>query len=244
MPARLEARPTAPGRGGVSSRTSLPNPKDARSAPCACRQPLSSLKTECGEGCKLGPAWRITTASASCSSARSSSRSRSSGTRRTSSRSRGANLGYTLAKLGYVTDDEITSFLSQQYRVPTVNLEEYEIDAEILKLVPKEPCERHKVHPRLAHRQRAHRRDGRPDEPQRHRRSQVPHRLQHRAGRRERDRDPRRDREVLQRRPLLRRGDGGVRREGNRLRRRRGRRQPHGAREGERGRARRQASST
>src|ERR1700723_1187701 len=59
----------------------------------------------------------------------------------------GNNLGYTLAKLGYVSDDEITSFLSQQYRVPTVNLEEYEIDPEILKLVPKEPCERHKVIP-------------------------------------------------------------------------------------------------
>jgi type IV pilus assembly protein PilB len=59
----------------------------------------------------------------------------------------GSNLGYTLAKLGYVSDDEITSFLSQQYRVPTVNLEEYEIDPEILKLVQKEPCERHKVIP-------------------------------------------------------------------------------------------------
>src|SRR5580693_7402908 len=59
----------------------------------------------------------------------------------------GQNLGYTLAKLGYVRDDEITSFLSQQYRVPTVNLDEYEVDADILKLVPKEPCERHKVVP-------------------------------------------------------------------------------------------------
>src|SRR5271169_3175322 len=59
----------------------------------------------------------------------------------------GQNLGYTLAKLGFVSDDEITSFLSQQYRVPTVNLEEYEVDADVLKLVPKEPCERHKVLP-------------------------------------------------------------------------------------------------
>jgi type IV pilus assembly protein PilB len=59
----------------------------------------------------------------------------------------GTNLGYTLAKLGYVSDDEITSFLSQQYRVPTVNLEEYEIDVEILKLVAKEQCEKHKVIP-------------------------------------------------------------------------------------------------
>src|ERR1700722_11566098 len=59
----------------------------------------------------------------------------------------GNNLGYTLSKLGYVSDDEITSFLSQQYRVPTINLEEYEVDADVLKLVPKEPCERHKVLP-------------------------------------------------------------------------------------------------
>jgi type IV pilus assembly protein PilB len=59
----------------------------------------------------------------------------------------GQNLGYTLAKLGYVSDDEITNFLSQQYRVPTVNLDEYEIDAEILKLVTKEQCERHRIIP-------------------------------------------------------------------------------------------------
>jgi type IV pilus assembly protein PilB len=59
----------------------------------------------------------------------------------------GQNLGFTLAKLGYISDQEITNFLSQQYRVPTVNLEEYEIDAEILKLVSKEQCEKHRVIP-------------------------------------------------------------------------------------------------
>jgi type IV pilus assembly protein PilB len=59
----------------------------------------------------------------------------------------GANLGYTLAKLGYISDQEITNFLSQQYRVPTVNLDEYEIDAEIVKLVSKEQCEKHRVIP-------------------------------------------------------------------------------------------------
>src|SRR3954467_9590513 len=59
----------------------------------------------------------------------------------------GQNLGYTLAKLGYISDTEITNFLSQQYRVPTVNLEEYEIDADILKLVAKDQCEKHRVLP-------------------------------------------------------------------------------------------------
>ena len=59
----------------------------------------------------------------------------------------GNNLGYTLAKLGYISDTEITNFLSAQYRVPTINLEEFEIDADIVKLVAKEQCERHKVLP-------------------------------------------------------------------------------------------------
>ena len=40
----------------------------------------------------------------------------------------GKNLGYTLAKLGYVSDGEITNFLSTQYRLPAINLDEYEID--------------------------------------------------------------------------------------------------------------------
>jgi type IV pilus assembly protein PilB len=59
----------------------------------------------------------------------------------------GKNLGYSLAKLGYISDGEITSFLSSQYRVPAINLDEYEIDPEVLKLVPKELCEKHKVLP-------------------------------------------------------------------------------------------------
>jgi len=59
----------------------------------------------------------------------------------------GGNLGYTLARLGYVSDNEITNFLSQQYRVPTIDLDEYEIDAEILKLVVREQCEKHRVIP-------------------------------------------------------------------------------------------------
>ena len=59
----------------------------------------------------------------------------------------GQALGYTLQKLGFLSDTEITNFLSQQYRVPTINLEEYEIDADIVKLVQKEQCERHKVLP-------------------------------------------------------------------------------------------------
>lgn len=53
----------------------------------------------------------------------------------------------TLARLGYISDAEITNFLSSQYRLPAVNLEEYEIDKEVLKLVAKDVCERHKLIP-------------------------------------------------------------------------------------------------
>jgi type IV pilus assembly protein PilB len=59
----------------------------------------------------------------------------------------GQNLGYTLAKLGYISDGEITNFLSSQYRLPAINLDEYEIDSDVVKLVAREVCEKHKIIP-------------------------------------------------------------------------------------------------
>lgn len=59
----------------------------------------------------------------------------------------GHNLGYALARLGYINDEEITSFLSNQYRLPAINLDEYEIDAEVLKIVSKEVCFKHGIVP-------------------------------------------------------------------------------------------------
>jgi len=59
----------------------------------------------------------------------------------------GQNLGYALARLGYVNDEEITNFLSNQYRLPAVNLDEYEIDPEVLKIVGKEVCFKHGIVP-------------------------------------------------------------------------------------------------
>ncbi len=59
----------------------------------------------------------------------------------------GQNLGYTLAKLGYISDGEITNFLSSQYRLPAIDLDEYEIDADVIKLVGRDVCEKHKIIP-------------------------------------------------------------------------------------------------
>jgi type IV pilus assembly protein PilB len=59
----------------------------------------------------------------------------------------GQNLGYTLSKLGYISDDDITSFLSSQYRLPAIDLDSYEVDAEVIRMVSREVCEKHKILP-------------------------------------------------------------------------------------------------
>jgi type IV pilus assembly protein PilB len=59
----------------------------------------------------------------------------------------GQALGYTLARLGFISDGEITNFLSSQYRLPAINLDEYEIDPDVIKLVGKDVCEKHRIIP-------------------------------------------------------------------------------------------------
>lgn len=59
----------------------------------------------------------------------------------------GQNLGYTLSKLGYIADDDITNFLSSQYRLPAIDLDNYDVDAEVIRLVSREVCEKHKILP-------------------------------------------------------------------------------------------------
>ena len=63
------------------------------------------------------------------------------------SRRSNTSLSYQLARMGYVSDQEITEFLSQQYRVAAINLDEYEVDEDVKKLVTHEVCDRHKVIP-------------------------------------------------------------------------------------------------
>jgi len=62
-------------------------------------------------------------------------------------RKQGGRLGFNLTKLGYIEESELTSFLSKQYGVPSINLSEFEIDPEVIKLVPKEVAEKHQVIP-------------------------------------------------------------------------------------------------
>lgn len=59
----------------------------------------------------------------------------------------GQNLGSTLTKLGIMRDDDVTQFLSQQYRVPAINLADTNIEPEAIKMVTREHCTKHKVLP-------------------------------------------------------------------------------------------------
>src|SRR2546423_9953565 len=53
-------------------------------------------------------------------------------------RKTGQRLGYSLTKLGIIQEDELTAFLSKQYGVPSINLAEFEISADVIQLVPPE----------------------------------------------------------------------------------------------------------
>src|SRR5579863_2073421 len=59
----------------------------------------------------------------------------------------GGRLGYHLIKTGAIEEQKLTDFLSKQYGVPAINLKDFEIDAEVIKLVPKEVAEKHLVIP-------------------------------------------------------------------------------------------------
>jgi type IV pilus assembly protein PilB len=59
----------------------------------------------------------------------------------------GKRLGATLSRLGFVRDSELTQFVARQYSLPAINLGEIEISPDVLKLIPKEICEKHQVIP-------------------------------------------------------------------------------------------------
>ncbi len=62
-------------------------------------------------------------------------------------RQNGGKLGANLVKLGFVTDDEITSLLSKQYGVPSIALNQFEIDPAVVKLVPAETARKYQIVP-------------------------------------------------------------------------------------------------
>jgi type IV pilus assembly protein PilB len=62
-------------------------------------------------------------------------------------REHGGRLGFNLVKLGMVSDDMITAVLSRQYGIPSVNLDLFNIDPAVLRLIPQEVAQKHSVLP-------------------------------------------------------------------------------------------------
>jgi type IV pilus assembly protein PilB len=62
-------------------------------------------------------------------------------------REHGGRLGFNLVKLGLVSDDMVTAVLSRQYGVPSVNLDLFEVDSGVLRLIPREVAEKYSVLP-------------------------------------------------------------------------------------------------
>ncbi len=62
-------------------------------------------------------------------------------------RTNGGKLGANLVKLGYVKDEEITSLLSRQYGVPSINLDHFEVDPAIIKIIPAETARKYQILP-------------------------------------------------------------------------------------------------
>ena len=59
----------------------------------------------------------------------------------------GGKLGKAFVSLGYVRDEEITSLLSRQYGVPSINLDHFEVDPAIIKIIPAETSRKYQILP-------------------------------------------------------------------------------------------------
>ncbi len=62
-------------------------------------------------------------------------------------RESGGRLGSNLVKMGFLSDDIITAVLSRQYGVPSVNLDLFQIETEVINLIPQETAQKYAVLP-------------------------------------------------------------------------------------------------
>ena len=61
----------------------------------------------------------------------------------------GSKLGETLIQLGFVSEEDMTECLSQQFGVPSINLAHFEIDPGVIKLVPADVARKYSIIPVL-----------------------------------------------------------------------------------------------
>ena len=61
--------------------------------------------------------------------------------------SKGARLGAQITQLGFLDEAELTEFVAKQYGVPSIQLTDFEIDPEVVQLIPQEVAQKHNVVP-------------------------------------------------------------------------------------------------
>ena len=59
----------------------------------------------------------------------------------------GKRLGAQITALGFMDENELTEFVAKQYGVPSINLEDFQIEPEVLALIPEEVANKHSVVP-------------------------------------------------------------------------------------------------
>jgi type IV pilus assembly protein PilB len=66
---------------------------------------------------------------------------------RTEAKASGARLGAQITKLGFLQEAELSDFVAKQYEVPAIDLEEFDVDPEVIQLIPEEVALKHTVLP-------------------------------------------------------------------------------------------------
>jgi len=66
---------------------------------------------------------------------------------REDARTKGGRLGAQITELGYLDENELTDFVAKQYGVPSIDLDEFEIDQAVIQLIPEEVALKHTVIP-------------------------------------------------------------------------------------------------
>ena len=59
----------------------------------------------------------------------------------------GERLGAQITKLGYLEEAELSDFIAKQYGVPSIDLDDFEPDPDVLELIPEEVATKHTVVP-------------------------------------------------------------------------------------------------
>ncbi len=66
---------------------------------------------------------------------------------RDETRIKGGRLGAQITELGFLDEADLTDFVAKQYGVPSINIDEFEIEPAVIQLIPEEVATKHTVIP-------------------------------------------------------------------------------------------------